>query len=152
MTAVQKLVAIYPSNASVWFCHMTYARFNAEHQNIAASKYSVVVVLQANYGICTHFGLHPLTLSFGHAGMLREGNYGAFYQTVCQGAAGNKPPDPRPLEFTHVMIDEAGQARTPAVPCCALFCCTVLRCARLCCAVPHNACFWSASAMLCTAQ
>ena len=50
--------------------------------------------------------------------MLREGDYGAFYQRACERAPGDNPPGLRPLEFTHVMIDEAGQARlTPAVLC-----------------------------------
>ena len=70
------------------------------------------------------------------AGMLREGDYGTFYQRACERAPGN-----RPLEFTHVMIDEAGQASLTrgmlrcAVLCCAVLCCAVLCCAVLCCAM-----------------
>ena len=68
--------------------------------------------------------------------MLREGDYGAFYQRARERAAGDSPSGLRPLEFTHVMIDEAGQASTmDAVLCCAVLCCAVLCCAVLCCAV-----------------
>ena len=53
--------------------------------------------------------------------MLREGDYAAFYQRACERAPGDSPPGLRPLEFTHVMIDEAGQASLmPAVLCCAV--------------------------------
>ena len=41
--------------------------------------------------------------------MLREGDYAAFYQRACQQAAKGSTLGPTPLEFTHVMIDEAGQ-------------------------------------------
>lgn len=54
--------------------------------------------------------LEQFAYSRVHAGMLREGDYGVFYQRACQRAAGDSPPGVRPLEFTHVMIDEAGQA------------------------------------------
>lgn len=51
-----------------------------------------------------------MALPMMYAGMLREGDYGAFYRRACQRAAADSPPGLRPLEFTHVMIDEAGQA------------------------------------------
>ena len=41
------------------------------------------------------------------AGMLREGAYGAYYQA--QKANQLRKAGRKPLEFTHVMIDEAGQ-------------------------------------------
>ncbi|KAL3141854.1 hypothetical protein ABBQ32_004519 [Trebouxia sp. C0010 RCD-2024] len=56
---------------------------------------------------------HIVVCTCGAAGMLREGDYGVFYQRACQRAAGDSPPGVRPLEFTHVMIDEAGQALGP---------------------------------------
>lgn len=51
-----------------------------------------------------------MALPMMYAGMLREGDYGAFYRRACQRAAADSPPGLMPLEFTHVMIDEAGQA------------------------------------------
>ena len=66
--------------------------------------------------------------------MLREGDYGAFYRRACQRAGADSLSSLRPLEFTHVMIDEAGQASlAPAVY--ALLCM-----------------LWYASAMLCSRQ
>lgn len=45
-------------------------------------------------------------LCLWHAGMLREGAYGAYHQAQ----KGSQPSSAcAPLEFTHVMIDEAGQ-------------------------------------------
>ncbi len=44
--------------------------------------------------------------------MLREGKYAAFYEKACREAEKAKTTGLRPLEFTHVMIDEAGQVST----------------------------------------
>ncbi len=41
--------------------------------------------------------------------MLREGGYDTYYQQVCKEADKEKSAALGPLEFTHVMIDEAGQ-------------------------------------------
>lgn len=41
--------------------------------------------------------------------MLREGEYGTCYQKACEEAGKEKSTSLKPLEFTHVMIDEAGQ-------------------------------------------
>ncbi|DBA76409.1 TPA: hypothetical protein ACH3X1_010114 [Trebouxia sp. C0004] len=49
----------------------------------------------------------------GAAGMLREGKYAAYYKKACREAEKAKATGLRPLEFTHVMIDEAGQALGP---------------------------------------
>jgi hypothetical protein len=45
-------------------------------------------------------------------GMLREGKYAAYYEKACREAEKAKATGLRPLEFTHVMIDEAGQVST----------------------------------------
>lgn len=44
--------------------------------------------------------------------MLREGKYAAYYEKACREAEKAKTTGLRPLEFTHVMIDEAGQVST----------------------------------------
>ncbi len=44
--------------------------------------------------------------------MLREGKYAAYYEKACREAEKAKATGLRPLEFTHVMIDEAGQVST----------------------------------------
>ncbi len=44
--------------------------------------------------------------------MLREGKYAAYYEKACREAEKAKATELRPLEFTHVMIDEAGQVST----------------------------------------
>lgn len=49
----------------------------------------------------------------GAAGMLREGKYAAYYEKACREAEKAKATGLRALEFTHVMIDEAGQALGP---------------------------------------
>lgn len=59
--------------------------------------------------------------------MLREGDYGAFYQKARERAAGDSPSSLMPLEFTHVMIDEAGQASLMDAVLCGALLCTLLR-------------------------
>ncbi|KAL0043157.1 hypothetical protein WJX79_010911 [Trebouxia sp. C0005] len=49
----------------------------------------------------------------GAAGLLREGKYAAYYQKACREAEKATATGVRPLEFTHVLIDEAGQALGP---------------------------------------
>ena len=44
--------------------------------------------------------------------MLREGKYAAYYEKACREAEKAKATGLRALEFTHVMIDEAGQVST----------------------------------------
>jgi len=44
--------------------------------------------------------------------MLCEGKYAAYYEKACREAEKAKATGLRPLEFTHVMIDEAGQVST----------------------------------------
>ncbi len=44
--------------------------------------------------------------------MLREGKYAAYYEKACREAEKAKATGLRPLEFTHAMIDEAGQVNT----------------------------------------
>ena len=44
-----------------------------------------------------------------HTGMLREGKYAAYHEKACKDTEKEESASLRPLEFTHVMIDEAGQ-------------------------------------------
>lgn len=55
-------------------------------------------------------------------GMLREGEYGTYYQKACKEAGKEKSTSLKPLEFTHVMIDEAGQVSVVSL--CAMLCWT----------------------------
>ena len=56
-------------------------------------------------------------------GILREGAYGSYYAEACKEQVKQKGAGLRPLEFSHAMIDEAGQV-SPAVHCmpCTLPC------------------------------